>query len=132
MFRLLEEVLANEEATKQRMNDLIAQNKTLEVHLVEVKTMLMVQQELPSQIPLRRPVILIDAFEERMLPFHLDFIDSFEALSAVLLIRFKSKGDDAIYRIQQQLFVLYEHSRQSQIDMSGTCENAFQVIDQNR
>jgi hypothetical protein len=127
MFRLLEKALANEEAMKQRMDDLVAQNKTLEVHLVEVKTILQVQQELPSQVLLRRPVILIDAFEENRLPFHLEFIDSFEALSAVLLVRFKDKGEDAVYRIRQQLFVFYEHSRQKQIDMSGSCSRAFKV-----
>jgi hypothetical protein len=131
MLRLLEEALANEVVMKQRIDGLVTQTKSLEIRIVEVKTILQVEQEIPSQIPLRRPVILIDAFEEKMLPFHLDFIDSFEALSAVLLIRFKCKGDDAIYRIRQQLFVLYEHSRQRQIDMNGTCENAFKVIAQH-
>jgi hypothetical protein len=128
MFRLLEEALANEAAMKQRMDDLVTQNKSLEVHFVEMKAMLVVQQEMPSQVLLRRPVILIDAFEENRLPFHLEFIDSFEALSAVLLVRFKNKGEDAMYRIRQQLFVLYEHSRQKQIDMSGSCSNAFKVF----
>jgi hypothetical protein len=131
MFRLLEEALANEAAMKQRMDDLVTQNKSLEVHFVEMKAMLVVQQEMPSQVLLRRPVILIDAFEENRLPFHLEFIDSFEALSAVLLVRFKNKGEDAMYRIRQQLFVLYENSRQRQIDMSGTCANAFRVIIQH-
>jgi hypothetical protein len=128
MFRLLEQVLANEEAMKQRVDDLITQNKTLEVQLVEVKTIIQVQQEIPPQVMLRRPVILIDAFEENRLPFHLEFIDSFEALSAVLLVRFKEKGDDAVYRIRQQLFVLYEYFRQKQIDMSKSCLKAFKVI----
>jgi hypothetical protein len=131
MFRLLEEALANEAAMKQRIDDLVTQNKSLEVHFVEMKAMLVVQQEMPSQVLLRRPVVLIDAFEENRLPFHLEFIDSFEALSAVLLVRFKNKGEDAMYRIRQQLFVLYENSRQRQIDMSGTCANAFRVIIQH-
>jgi hypothetical protein len=131
VFRLLEEALANEEAMKQRVDALVAQSKALEVHIVEVKTIMQIQQEIPSQVLLRRPVILIDAFEENRLPFHLEFIHSFEALSAVLLARFKNKGDDAIIRIRQQLFVLFEHSRQRQIDMSGTCESAVTVTVQH-
>jgi hypothetical protein len=131
MLRLLEQALANGEAMEQRIDNLVTQNRTLEAHLVEVKKILQVQQELPSQILLRRPIILIDAFEESRLPFHLEFIDSFEALSAVLLVRFKHKGEDAIFRIREQLFVLYEHSRQKQIDMSGSCSNAFKVAIQH-
>jgi len=76
---------------------------------------------------LRRPVVLIDAFEDNRLPFHLEFINSFEALFAVLEIRFKDKGIHAQRRIQRQLFVMYEQSKQKQIDMKGAWPDAFKV-----
>jgi hypothetical protein len=128
MFRLLEEALVERKALKAQMELLVAQNKTLETHLVELKNAVLQEKEIPAQVMLRRPVILIDAFEENRLPFHLEFIDSFEALSAVLLVRFKDKGDDVLYRIREQLYVLYEYSRQKQIDMSGSCTRAFKVL----
>ncbi|KAH7066871.1 hypothetical protein BKA63DRAFT_537293 [Paraphoma chrysanthemicola] len=99
--------------------------KDLQVHLTEIKTMIHVQQELPSQVLLRRPVVLIDAFEGNRLPFHLEFINCFEALFSVLSIRFNDKGDPAIQRIRRQMFILYEHSKQRQVDMAGQWSNAF-------
>jgi hypothetical protein len=54
------------------------------------------------------------------LPVHLDFITSFEALFAVLMIRFKEKGDAAADEIRRQLFVLYELSKGKWIDIAGS------------
>lgn len=127
MLCLLEASLANQEAMKQQLEDALKEKKDLQVHLTEIKTMIQVQQELPSQVLLRRPVVLIDAFEGNRLPFHLEFINCFEALFSVLSIRFNDKGDPAIQRIRRQMFILYEHSKQRQVDMAGQWSNAFKV-----
>ncbi|KAH4045249.1 hypothetical protein HBI56_157010 [Parastagonospora nodorum] len=125
MFRLLQEALADKDAMKRTMDQLVVQQKSIQTHLVEVKGMVQVHQEIPAQMLSRRPVILIDAFDENRLPFHLDFINSFEALFAVLEIRFKEKGYHALVRIRRQLFVMYEHCQQKQIDLNGAWANAF-------
>lgn len=91
MFRLLKESLADQAAMKQRMENLVSQNRTLEVHFVEVKSVLQVQQEIPAQVLLNRPVVLIDAFEGNRLPFHLESIDSFAALYAVFMVKSKDR-----------------------------------------
>ncbi|KAH4941512.1 hypothetical protein HBI67_003400 [Parastagonospora nodorum] len=125
MFRLLQEVLADKDAMKRTMDQLVVQQKSIQTHLVEVKGMVQAHEEIPAQILLRRPIILIEAFDENRLPFHLDFINSFEALFAVLEIRFKEKGYHALVRIRRQLFVMYEHCQQKQIDLNGAWANAF-------
>ncbi|KAH7071604.1 hypothetical protein FB567DRAFT_206842 [Paraphoma chrysanthemicola] len=127
MFCLLKESFANQEEMKRQLEDVLKQNKNLEVHLIEVKTMVQMQEELPPQVLLRRPVVLIDAFEGNRLPFHLEFINCFEALFSVLSIRFNDKGDAATQKIQQQMFVLYEHSKQKQINTAGPWLKAFKV-----
>ncbi|KAH4863550.1 hypothetical protein HBI42_143660 [Parastagonospora nodorum] len=125
MFQLLQDALADKESLQRRMDALIAQQESFKFHFIEFKQIVRVHQEIPSQVMLRRPVVLIDAFEENRLPFHLDFINSFEALSAVLEIRFKDKGCHALKKIQRQLFVMYEHSKQKQICMEGAWPGAL-------
>ena len=80
MLRLLEEAVAERRVLEQRLDLLAEQNRTLENHLIELKAAVHLQREIPAQVMLRRPVILIDTFEENRLPFHLEFINSFEAL----------------------------------------------------
>jgi hypothetical protein len=92
-----------------------------------LKTAVHLQREIPAQVMLRRPVILIDAFEENRLPFHLEFINSFEALLAVFMVRFMDRGENAIDRICCRLFDMYESSRQRRIDVAGLWAKAFLV-----
>jgi hypothetical protein len=124
---MLERALENEEAAKSQLEEIDKHNKRLETHLIEVRMMVQAQQELPSQVLLRRPVILIDAFEENRFPFHLEFINSFEALFAVFMVRFKDKGAFAVDRLRRRMFVMYEQSKQKQIDMAGPWSKAFKV-----
>ncbi|KAF2800524.1 hypothetical protein K505DRAFT_370195 [Melanomma pulvis-pyrius CBS 109.77] len=116
MFNLLEEVLA-----ANRL--LVAQNNTI---YEELKAATQVQREIPPQVLLRRPVILIDPFDGNRLPFHLEFINSFEALYKVLAVRFKDRGESAVDRIRRQLFNIYESSQQRLIDTNGPWRKAFQ------
>jgi hypothetical protein len=127
MFRLLEEALAERNALYAKMELLVEQNKTLETHLVELKNAVLHQKEIPAQVMLRRPVVLIDAFEENRLPFHLEFINSFEALFAVFMVRFKDRGEGTLDRIRRQWFDMVETSRQKRVDFEGPWAKAFVV-----
>jgi hypothetical protein len=124
---MLEQSILNEEAMKRELAGIRNQNKTLEVLLIQVKTIVEVQQEMPPQVLLGRPVILVDAFEENRLPFHLEFINSFEALFAVFVMRFRHRGDGAVMRIRRQMFDMYESSKQQRVDLNGPWVKAFLV-----
>jgi hypothetical protein len=132
MFRLLEEALAERRRLESQMETLIAQNQRLESHLLELKAAVQHQREIPAQVMLRRPVILIDAFEENRLPFHLEFINSFEALFAVMMVRFKHRGDGALDRIRRQMFDLYESSKQKRVNRDGPWATSFLVSKKTR
>jgi hypothetical protein len=124
---MLNEALANERAVERRLADIGMQNERLGTHLNEVKAIVQSQRELPPQVLLQRPVILIDAFDGRPLPFHLDFIDSLEALVAVFMIRFRDKGATALDRIHQHDFCTYEHSKQRLINTRAPWSKVFKV-----
>jgi len=57
----------------------------------QLREALNLQAQIPAQVPLQSPVVLLDACG-RVAPFHLDFISSAEAFLAVLRIRFKQSG----------------------------------------
>jgi hypothetical protein len=127
MVRLLEELVTEKRALEAKMELLLAQNKTLETHLIELKIAVVQQKEIPAQVMLRRPVVLIDAFEENRLPFHLEFINSFEALFAVFMVRFKDRGQSILDKIRLQWFDMVETSRERRIDFEGPWAKAFLV-----
>jgi hypothetical protein len=52
MFRLLEEALAERRRLESQMETLIAQNQTLESHLLELKAAVQHQREIPAQVML--------------------------------------------------------------------------------
>lgn len=70
------------------------------------------QQQLPAQVLLQKPVVLLDACG-RAAPFHLDFIDSKEAFLAVLKIRFEQCGvtPQGIGKIDRFEFILRDRRR---------------------
>jgi hypothetical protein len=121
MVRLLERLVAERAALESRI-EVLSQD-----HIIELKTVILQQKELPAQVMLRPPVVIIDAFEQNRLPFHLEFITSFECLSAIFMVRFSNKGSFAMNTLRRQMFVMYEHSRQKQIDMAGEWSETFKV-----
>jgi hypothetical protein len=127
MFLLHEEVLAERKGLESQMKTLTAQNQTLEKHLLDWNAAVQQQREIPAQVMLRRSVILIDAFDENRLPFHLEFVTSFEALYAVLMVRFKHQEDSAMDRIRSQMFDLYESSKQKRVNRLDPWATAFLV-----
>jgi hypothetical protein len=118
MFRLLQDALNQKDRLEQKMKDLMAQNNTLETHIL-IKT----QNEVPPQILLQRPVVLHDALG-RIAPFHLEFISSVEALLAVLKIRFKTVGLKKVILLQ---FELRDRKQQTTIILQAPWEAVFMV-----
>jgi hypothetical protein len=126
MFRLFEQALAERRGMESQMQILIAQNQTLMTHVLDLNAAVQQQREIPAQVMLRRPVILIDCFENR-LPFHLEFITSFEALYAVLRVRYKQRRDSAMDRIRWQMSDPYESAKHKRIKRDGSWATAFLV-----
>jgi hypothetical protein len=60
-------------------------------------TVLNIQRSLPPQVERQQPVHFVDACG-RHAPFHLEFINSWDAFEAVLQVRFKDKGLPKILR----------------------------------
>jgi ubiquitin domain-containing protein len=66
------------------------------------KNIQIIRRSLPRQIERQQPVYFIDACGFHT-PFHLEFIDCWEAFDAVLEIRFRDKG---LRKIQRREYVL--------------------------
>jgi hypothetical protein len=82
------------------------------VQQVEYQNTLQLQQHMPAQVLLQRPVVLLDACG-RAAPFHLDFINSKEAFFAVLKVRFEQCGvtPKGIQKIDRSEFILRDLRR---------------------
>jgi hypothetical protein len=101
----------------------------------QVRSMLQVQQEVPPQIMLQQPVILLDACG-RIAPFHLEFINSLEAFVAVMLIRFKEAGisQEGLQKLANLEFTLRDTRRKRPIDLTKPWCSTLkpgQLIDMN-
>lgn len=101
--------------------------RIVEGHLIEVKAMLHLQQEIPQRVLHEKIISVIDPFETHQLTIPLETIDSFEALLAVFSVRFKEKGEAALDVLRQNFSVMYDHASHRQIDMSLPWSRAFKV-----
>lgn len=99
------------------LRSLAEDNKILFRELSQVRRMLQVQQEVPAQVLLQKPVLLLDACG-RLASFHLDFIDSKEAFLAVLKVRFLNCGVTfaGIEKVERSEFVLSDWQREISLD----------------
>ena len=75
----------------QQIEQLAECNRSLVKEVVQLQNMMQLQHEIPAQVLLQKPVLLLDACG-RMAPFHLEFINSKEAFLAVLKVRFQQCG----------------------------------------
>jgi hypothetical protein len=91
--------------------------------LLEIKAMMETQNPIPAQVLLQKPFILNDA-RGRIMPFHLEFIDSPEALIAVMMLKFKDLGHEKIARDE---FLLYDSARGTVIDLRAPWQLVFKV-----
>ena len=78
--------------------------------IAQLQSMLQLQQELPPQVMLQKPVILLDALG-RVAPFHIDFVTSMDALREALKVRFRDFGVSApgLQKVDRLEFVLRDY-----------------------
>lgn len=83
----------------------------------QMRRAVQLQVELPPQVPLQKPITLLDACG-KVSAFHLDFISCSEAFLAVLKIRFQQYGveDRGIQMLDDSQFVLEDHK--GKLDLS--------------
>ncbi|KAJ4186645.1 hypothetical protein NW759_016934 [Fusarium solani] len=80
-------------------------------------------RQIPGQVQHQQPVLFLDALGRRQ-QFHLDFIQSADALRAVLRDNFKRAGV-GVRKIDRGEFVLYDRFRHADIDLSQAWERCF-------
>jgi hypothetical protein len=101
----------------------------------QVRSMLQAQQEVPHQIMLSQPVVLLDACG-RVAPFHLEFVNSLEAFVAIMIIRFEKAGisQEGLQKLANHEFTLRDTRRKRPIDLTKPWCSALkpgQLIDMN-
>ena len=72
------------------------------------------QDNLPSQVLLQKPVMFLDALD-RLAPIHLEWINSYEAFLAVLKVRFKHVG---LKMVKNGQFALQATKTKKDVDLS--------------
>ena len=104
----------------------IQQNKQLLHSIEDLRTMLPTQNAVPPQVLLQQPVILLDPFG-KIVPFHLDFIDSSECLMAVLKARFRNAGvtPAGVSKLENGDFLIQDTQRSRPIDLAKNWTSVF-------
>lgn len=112
---------------RQCFEFLMQQNKELMRNVQELNQMLRIQMSIPPQVLLQQPVMLLDAFG-KMAPFHLDFIDSLEAFTAVLKVRFRQAGvkRTGLSKLEKREFSIQETRLKKFKDLSRPWSTLFQ------
>lgn len=112
---------------RQCFEFLMLQNKELIRNVQELNRVLRMQMSIPPQVLLQQPVMLLDAFG-KIAPFHLDFIDSLEAFTAVLKIRFRQAGVKQIglSKLEKREFTIRETCNKRFMDLSKPWSSVFQ------
>ncbi|KAM0801690.1 hypothetical protein BDR22DRAFT_156623 [Usnea florida] len=88
--------------SKNHMLAIIENQQQLMGQLRDIELMIRVNQDVPPQVLLSKPVVLLDACG-RYTPFHLELIDTAEFFIEVLKIRFKDIG---LHKIEAREFSL--------------------------
>ena len=96
---------------------LVNANDRMVLELRQMRNAVQLQHNLPPQIALQKPVVLLDACGQ-VSSFHLDFINCVEAFLAVLRIRFQQRGVNfqGIKMLEDSQFVLRDYK--GEIDLS--------------
>lgn len=103
----------DQEELLRKLTGLQDNHENLTQSILKLQSMLQIQEEIPPQVLLQRPVILLDACG-RTAAFHLDFVVSADALVAVLRIRFQQFGVTAkgLQKLDRLEFVLRDRRRE--------------------
>jgi len=101
----------------QKIEQLADSNQVLVQQVVQYQNTLQFQQQIPAQVLLQRPVVLLDACGMAA-PFHLDFINSKKVFLAVLKIRFEQYGvtPKGIKKIDRSEFILRDLRKDISLD----------------
>lgn len=83
-------------------------------HLQTYITLQKIQDMLPPQVLLQKPVMFLDALD-RLAPIHLEWINSYEAFFAVLKVRFKHVG---LQMIESGRFALQATKTKKDVDLN--------------
>jgi hypothetical protein len=98
----------------------VANNSSLQ-HVQIFQALLNIQNALPPQVTLQKPVMFLDALD-RLAPIHLEWINSREAFLAVLTVRFKHVG---LQMVQNGQFALQATRTKRDIDLNRPWETCF-------
>ena len=109
---------------RQFFTKLVDANQQMAHDLRQMWSTVQAQLEIPPQIHLQRPVVLLDACG-KISAFHLDFINSIEAFRAVLKIRFQQEGvrSSGIRMLDNSEFILQD--QKGFIDLSKPWGRVF-------
>lgn len=96
---------------------LVRANERMADEFQQMRCAVQLQLEVPPQVPLQKPITLLDACG-KVSAFHLDFINCSEAFLAVLKIRFQEYGveDRGIQMLDNSQFVLEDYK--GKLDLS--------------
>lgn len=100
-------------------------NKIFRTNLATYEAVVSIQRVLPSHLErsmFRDPFILEDAIG-RISPVHMDFITSWEAFDAILLLRFQDV--QGFKKVQNKEYALQEHATKREIKRTRPWECAF-------
>ncbi|KMU91884.1 hypothetical protein CIHG_09736 [Coccidioides immitis H538.4] len=105
---------------------LLTQNRQLQQSLDDIRHLVRLQTEIPPQVTLQKPVILLDAFGKTA-PFHLDFIDSLDAFVAVLKIRSEQAGVrmGGLKKLDRREFCIRDTQRRRSLDLNRPWTKIF-------
>ena len=130
---LVPQILRNQESQKARNSQDLSQDHLralatlvpqLLQEIVSLHKKVQLQTEMPPQVLLQKPVIILDACG-KIAPFHLEFITCTEAFLAVLKVCFKQAGvrPPGLKKIDNSEFVL-QH-KQKDISLTKAWQKVF-------
>lgn len=80
------------------------------------------QSQLPPQVDRQQPVYFEDA-HGRIAPFHVEFINSFDAFQAVMEVRFRHVP--GLRKVQNMEYAIYESNSKRKIDLTAPWDSVF-------
>jgi hypothetical protein len=98
------------------------QTEELQSIMLKVLDMQKLQFQLPPQVDRQQPVYFEDA-HGRIAPFHIEFINSFEAFQAVMEVRFRHVP--GLKKVQNIQYAIHESRSKRKIDLTAPWESVF-------
>ena len=111
---------------RQLFSMIFQQNQELLHSVQDLRTMLATQRMIAPQILLQQPIVLLDPLG-KVVPFHLEFIDSLDCFVAVLRSRFAKAGISAsgLVKLTNEEYSIEDTERKKPIDVSRDWSSAF-------